>query len=247
MIFFFASAGASSAYLTVSEIFPIELRGQAISFFFAISQLTGGVVAPFLFASLIGEGDNPARGPLTVGYIIGAVVMLIGGVIAWFFGVDAEGQSLENVATPLSAADRAVDPLPGHDPAAAKHRRPGPPDHSGQARGGAGRGPASGSAVGQLSARRMAAIASAAIRCSPGARHQAGAVERAAEQVQFGGDPGGEERLGVGDALVAQRVELAPPTCTRAADLPGPSPVRARRRSKRPRCRGHPGRGSSPS
>ncbi|WP_432950443.1 MFS transporter [Kribbella sp. CA-253562] len=107
VVFFFASAGASSAYLTVSEIFPIELRGQAISFFFAISQLTGGVVAPFLFASLIGEGENPARGPLTVGYVIGAVVMLAGGLIAWFFGVDAEQQSLENVAKPLSARERA--------------------------------------------------------------------------------------------------------------------------------------------
>jgi MFS family permease len=106
VVFFFASAGASSAYLTVSEIFPIELRGQAISFFFAISQLTGGVLAPFLFASLIGEGENPARGPLTVGYIIGAGVMLLGGLIAWFFGVDAERQSLENVATPLSALER---------------------------------------------------------------------------------------------------------------------------------------------
>ena len=92
----------------MSEIFPIELRGQAISFFFAISQLTGGVVAPFLFASLIGEGDNPARGPLTVGYIIGAGVMLVGGLIAWFFGVDAEQQSLENVAKPLSARERST-------------------------------------------------------------------------------------------------------------------------------------------
>ena len=64
-------------------------------------------MAPFLFASLIGEGDNPARGPLTVGYIIGACVMLAGGLIAWFFGVDAEGQSLENVAKPLSARERA--------------------------------------------------------------------------------------------------------------------------------------------
>jgi MFS family permease len=108
VVFFFASAGASSAYLTVSEIFPIELRGQAISFFFAISQLTGGVVAPFLFASLIGEGDNPARGPLTVGYIIGAGVMIVGGLIAWFFGVDAEQRSLEHVAKPLSARERSA-------------------------------------------------------------------------------------------------------------------------------------------
>src|SRR5689334_17164435 len=59
VIFFFASAGASSAYLTVSEIFPLELRGQAISFFFAISQLAGGVAAPYIFGRLIGEGKDP--------------------------------------------------------------------------------------------------------------------------------------------------------------------------------------------
>ncbi|MFB6722325.1 MFS transporter [Kribbella sp. NPDC056345] len=126
VVFFFASAGASSAYLTVSEIFPIELRGQAISFFFAISQLTGGVVAPFLFASLIGEGDNPARGPLAVGYVIGAVIMVIGGVIAWFFGVDAEGKSLENIAKPLSAREggtRFQGPSPRLPSADAQGRR----------------------------------------------------------------------------------------------------------------------------
>jgi len=59
VIFFFASAGASSAYLTVSEIFPLELRGQAISFFFAISQLAGGVAAPYIFGILIGNGSHP--------------------------------------------------------------------------------------------------------------------------------------------------------------------------------------------
>ncbi|GAA1659146.1 MFS transporter [Kribbella alba] len=140
VVFFFASAGASSAYLTVSEIFPIELRGQAISFFFAISQLTGGVVAPFLFASLIGSGDNPARGPLTVGYIIGAVVMVIGGLIAWFFGVDAEGQSLENVATPLSARAAAgatrfqgtAPRLPSTDAQGRRITPVLPPDQQGQ-------------------------------------------------------------------------------------------------------------------
>src|SRR5947209_6556105 len=101
VIFFFASAGASSAYLTVSEIFPLELRGQAISFFFAISQLAGGVAAPRLFASLIGNGTS--RGPLTAGYFIGAGIMIAGGIIAWFFGVNAEGRALEDIATPLSA------------------------------------------------------------------------------------------------------------------------------------------------
>jgi MFS family permease len=102
VIFFFASAGASSAYLTVSEIFPLELRGQAISFFFAISQLAGGVAAPRLFADLIGSGHS--RGPLTIGYFVGAGIMVAGGIIAWYFGVNAERQSLEKIATPLSAA-----------------------------------------------------------------------------------------------------------------------------------------------
>jgi len=104
VIFLFASAGASSAYLTVSEIFPLELRGQAISFFFAISQLAGGVAAPRIFAALIGAGTS--RGPLTIGYYIGAAIMIAGGVIAWFFGVNAERQSLEDIATPLSAVSR---------------------------------------------------------------------------------------------------------------------------------------------
>ncbi len=108
--FFFASAGASSAYLTVSEIFPLELRGQAISFFFAISQLVGGVGAPVLFASLVGSGHNP--GPLTIGYYVGASVMFVGGVIAWFIGVNAERQSLENVARPLSVVDRPARTRP---------------------------------------------------------------------------------------------------------------------------------------
>jgi MFS family permease len=106
VIFFFASAGASSAYLTVSEIFPLELRAQAISFFFAISQLAGGVAAPSLFGALIGNAQS--RGPLTVGYYLGAAVMFIGGLIAWFFGVNAERKSLEDIATPLSAVTRPV-------------------------------------------------------------------------------------------------------------------------------------------
>ena len=107
VIFFLASAGASSAYLTVSEIFPLELRGQAIAFFFAISQLAGGVAAPTIFGGLIGNGTNP--GPLTIGYYVGAVVMFAGGLIAWFFGVNAERKSLEDIATPLTAVSR-VEP-----------------------------------------------------------------------------------------------------------------------------------------
>jgi MFS family permease len=97
--FFFASAGASAAYLTASEIFPLELRSQAISYFFAIGQIAGSV-APLIYGSFIGDGSD--RGPLTIGYLLGAGLMIVGGVVALVFGVNAEQQSLEDVAEPLS-------------------------------------------------------------------------------------------------------------------------------------------------
>lgn len=100
--FFFASAGASSAYLTVSEIFPLEVRGQAISYFFAVAQLVGST-GPALFGALVGDGTD--RGGLFWGYVLGSVVMMAGGIIAWFFGVDAEGKGLEDIADPLSKYD----------------------------------------------------------------------------------------------------------------------------------------------
>ena len=100
VIFFFASAAASSAYLTVSEIFPVEIRAQAIALFFAISVLAGGVVAPWLFATLIGDGSN--RGHVFVGYTVASILMFIGGLVEFIWGVDAEQKSLEAVATPLS-------------------------------------------------------------------------------------------------------------------------------------------------
>jgi MFS family permease len=97
--FFFASAGASSAYLTVSEIFPLEVRAQAISYFFAIAQ-TCGALAPAIYGALVGDGTD--RTPLFWGYVIGAAIMVIGGVVAWFLGVNAEGMGLEDVADPLT-------------------------------------------------------------------------------------------------------------------------------------------------
>ncbi len=100
IIFFFASSGASAAYLTVSEIFPMEIRAQAIALFFAIAQCFGAF-GPWFYGKLIGEGNN--HGALTLGYLIGAAVMVAGGLVEVFLGVDAEGQSLEDVAVPLSA------------------------------------------------------------------------------------------------------------------------------------------------
>jgi len=101
VIFFFASAGASSAYLTVSEIFPVEVRAKAIAVFFAIAQ-SFGAFGPWLYGELIGNGQDHFR--LFIGYLIGAGVMIIGGVVAAFLGVDAERKSLEDIAQPLSAA-----------------------------------------------------------------------------------------------------------------------------------------------
>ncbi len=102
LIFFFASAAASSAYLTVSECFPLEIRALAIAFFYAVGTGVGGVGAPWLFGALI---DTGSRVSLLGGYLLGAGLMLAAGLIALRFGVDAERKSLEAVATPLSAAD----------------------------------------------------------------------------------------------------------------------------------------------
>jgi MFS family permease len=105
VIFFFASAGASSAYLTVSEIFPLELRGQAISFFFSIAQLFGAF-ATSLYGHLIGgaNNENPDRGPLTFGYYLGAGVMIAGGIVAAVLAINAERKSLEDIAEPMTRA-----------------------------------------------------------------------------------------------------------------------------------------------
>ncbi|PZO60226.1 MAG: MFS transporter [Leifsonia xyli] len=97
--FFFASAGASSAYLTVSEIFPLELRSQAISYFFALAQVFGAI-APLIYGAFIGDGSS--REPLFWGYLLGSAVMIGGGVIALVFGVDAARKGLEDVTQPLS-------------------------------------------------------------------------------------------------------------------------------------------------
>jgi MFS family permease len=102
VIFFFASAGASAAYLTVSEIFPLEVRAKAISVFFAIAQ-TFGAIGPWLYGMLIGNGQDHFK--LFLAYLIGAAVMIIGGVVEVFLGIAAEGQSLESIASPLSAAN----------------------------------------------------------------------------------------------------------------------------------------------
>jgi MFS family permease len=100
VIFFFASAGASAAYLTVSEIFPLEVRAKAIAVFFAIAQCFGAL-GPVIYGALIGDGSEPFM--LFLGYLLGAAIMIAGGLVAWFLAVDAEGKSLEDIAVPLAA------------------------------------------------------------------------------------------------------------------------------------------------
>src|SRR5437016_2064483 len=102
VIFFIASAAASSAYLTVSEIFPLEIRALAIAIFYAFGTLAGGVRAPILFGWIIGTGSTTA---FFLGYLVGAALMIFGAAIEAWIGVPAERRSLEHVAAPLSCRD----------------------------------------------------------------------------------------------------------------------------------------------
>ncbi|MDX3108829.1 MFS transporter [Nonomuraea angiospora] len=101
VVLFVASAGASSAYLTVSEIFPMETRALAIAFFFAIGTAAGGIAGPLVFASLVETG---VPGDTALAFSIGGIVMIAAGLVELLFGVKAERKSLESIATPLSAA-----------------------------------------------------------------------------------------------------------------------------------------------
>jgi MFS family permease len=100
VIFFFASAGASSAYLTASEVFPMEIRAMAIAIVYAVGTLVGGGVAPTLFGALIQTGSAQR---VFIGYLIGAGLMILGGIGESIIGVNAERRSLEDIAAPLSA------------------------------------------------------------------------------------------------------------------------------------------------
>jgi MFS family permease len=100
-MFFFASPAGSSAYLTVSEIFPLEMRALAIAIFYSVGTAIGGIVAPWLFGRLI---DSGSRFELFGGYIIASILMLAAALVEIFFGVAAEQASLEKIAAPLSSA-----------------------------------------------------------------------------------------------------------------------------------------------
>jgi MFS family permease len=98
--FFFASAAASSAYLTVSETFPLEIRALAIAFFYAIGTGIGGVAGPWLFGTLI---DTGSRSSVAAGYFLGSALMIAAALIEWRWGIAAERKPLESVCRPLGS------------------------------------------------------------------------------------------------------------------------------------------------
>jgi MFS family permease len=119
VVFFFASAGASAGYLTASEVFPLEVRAQSIAVFFAIAQCFGAFGSHW-YGHLIGNGSD--RNTLFLGYVVGAGAMIIGGIAAIIFGVNAEGKALEDVATPLSVIAKPPETIyrTGAPPSAAE-------------------------------------------------------------------------------------------------------------------------------
>jgi MFS family permease len=108
--FFLASAGASAAYLTVSEIFPMETRALAIAFFYAVGTGLGGIIGPLLFGHLIATNDKTW---VMIAFLIGSGVMALGGIAEIFLGVKAERVSLEDIAKPLTAEEAEEGALPG--------------------------------------------------------------------------------------------------------------------------------------
>ncbi|GJD48351.1 Inner membrane metabolite transport protein YdjE [Methylobacterium crusticola] len=102
VVFFFASAAASSAYLTVSETFPLEVRALAIAVFYAVGTGVGGILGPSLFGALI---DTGSRTNVFYGYLLGVLLLAVAAVVGGIWGVAAEGKSLEEIAKPLASAD----------------------------------------------------------------------------------------------------------------------------------------------
>jgi len=105
VVFFFASAGVSAAYLTVSEIFPMETRALAIALFYAVGTGIGGIIGPQLFGPMVAKHNT---GPVFEALAIGAVLMILGGLTEIVFGVKAERRRLEGIAKPITAVSSAA-------------------------------------------------------------------------------------------------------------------------------------------
>ena len=120
VIFFFASAGASAGYLTVSEVFPLEIRAMSIAFFYAVATGIGGISGPLLFGVLVG---SKSASQTMIGFMVGAAWMIAAGITELFLGVNAEQRSLEEVAQPLTAEDAEGDEPRRREPLRDRRRR----------------------------------------------------------------------------------------------------------------------------
>ena len=119
VVFFFASAAASAAYLTVSEVFPLEIRALAIAFFYAVGTGLGGILGPALFGKLIASKSFLE---VAVGFWIAAAWLLVAAVVVWFLAVDAEQKPLEEVADPLSSTENGTDDRAADEPTGRERR-----------------------------------------------------------------------------------------------------------------------------
>jgi MFS family permease len=196
--FFLASAGASAAYLTVSEIFPMETRALAIAFFYALGTALGGIAGPYLFGQFIHSGNLDE---VATGFFIGAGAMLLGGVAELLWGVRAEGRSLEAIATPLSA-----ERIRGRDERARRgmrRLRPGP------GQGGRFFSPAMMGSVGEpeRDAQQAALALDREIELIGATLHQSGALDVHELRVRVRADDWGPRRFGdaLGEAVHERR------------------------------------------
>jgi MFS family permease len=123
VVFFFASAGVSAAYLTVSEVFPMETRALAIALFYAVGTGIGGIIGPQLFGPLVAKSS---RGPVFEALALGAALMIVGGICEILFGVKAERRRLEGIAKPLTAVESRVRGAADRLGTASGRRHPGP-------------------------------------------------------------------------------------------------------------------------
>ena len=183
VVFFFASAGASAAYLTVSEVFPMETRALCIAVFYAVGTGIGGVIGPQVFSRLINTGSYEQ---VFIALALGAVMMILGGVAELFFGVKAEGESLESIAKPLTVED-------SHRARGARRRRCRPAS--------SGAGP-------ERAARSAPPISASASRAAvPAIRMWMKPWTLPGWRRSVQGTPASRSRQRVGLALVTQRVE----------------------------------------
>ncbi|MHB1555489.1 MAG: MFS transporter [Acidimicrobiales bacterium] len=206
-VFFLASAGASAAYLTASEIFPMETRALAIAFFYAIGTAVGGIIGPLLFGKLIATGH---KDPVAIAFLIGAAVMALGGVVDLFFGVKAAGVQLEDIATPLTAVGAGGEPTTGRAAAAGRSRAGAPALSTARATAGHHRAQADEERARASEHRAMAHEQLARVAAGEKASEERAKVEQLLAEVAEMAAVAHDDRAAAADALANAETEADP-------------------------------------